>query len=212
MKLLICLAMSCGLTAILYFYLKQKILTIEARLNTLTDLAQTLATEVYHFQKEKGNHLENVEPLVNDLTGGDMSSDSDSSGSDSDCETDSETDSGESENEMQLEMKTVKLEDFPVKLEDIKPVKFGSSLNEIVIDISEQVEKRELDPIVVSDDEVDIKHEVQEITEITEVKQIDVSTNYSNLTLKELKQQVIDLGGPPLKTKQALINFLKKKV
>ena len=50
------------------------------------------------------------------------------------------------------------------------------------------------------------------ITEITEVKQIDVSTNYSNLTLKELKQQVIDLGGPPLKTKQALINFLKKKV
>ena len=45
MKLLLCLAMSLGLSAILYFYMKQKISNIEHRLNTLTDVLQTLTNE-----------------------------------------------------------------------------------------------------------------------------------------------------------------------
>ena len=208
MKLLICLAMSCGLTAILYFYLKQKILTIEARLNTLTDLAQTLASEVYHSQKNR-TPLENVEPMESSHLSPESDSDSDESDSDDSEDTDSEC--SDSEDEIN-EMKTVKLEDLqdfhPV--EEFKPVKLEFP-NELVIDISEPpliVTKRD-EPIVVSDDEI---QEVQEVEEVKEVKQIDVSPDYSNLSLKELKQQVLDLGGPPLKTKQALINFLKKKL
>jgi hypothetical protein len=59
--------------------------------------------------------------------------------------------------------------------------------------------KQESSLIEVSDDE-------------TSVKQVTVDKEYSQISLKDLKQKVNDLGGPPLKTKQALINFLKKKV
>ena len=77
MKILICLAMSCGLTAILYFYLKQRLGIIETRLNTLTDLAQTLASELY--QKEK-QQLENVFvlPVENDSSESESETDDES--------------------------------------------------------------------------------------------------------------------------------------
>jgi hypothetical protein len=205
MKILICLAMSCGLTAILYFYLKQRLGVIETRLNTLTDLAQTLASELY--QKEK-QQLENdfVLPVNNSS---DSESESDDSGStDSECETDDES-MPESMPELMNELSQ------PPELNEVidyvfKEVKLEPEVNEvkqIPIEIPIEIDT---EPIIVYKKDV-TPEKLIEVSDDESVKQVAVDEN-SKLSLKELKQKVNDLGGPPLKTKQALINFLKKKV
>jgi hypothetical protein len=197
--------MSCGLTAILYFYLKQRLGVIETRLNTLTDLAQTLASELY--QKEK-QQLENdfVLPVNNSS---DSESESDDSGStDSECETDDES-MPESMPELMNELSQ------PPELNEVidyvfKEVKLEPEVNEvkqIPIEIPIEIDT---EPIIVYKKDV-TPEKLIEVSDDESVKQVAVDEN-SKLSLKELKQKVNDLGGPPLKTKQALINFLKKKV
>ena len=88
------------------------------------------------------------------------------------------------------------------ELKNIEVVKLSSDEVPIIqlntkilpIDLNEQSKL-----IEVSDDESVTKH-------------VNVSVDYSTLSLKDLKQKVNDLGGPPLKTKNALLNFLKNKV
>ena len=61
---------------------------------------------------------------------------------------------------------------------------------------------------VVSDDEV----EVVELNEV-DVKKINLEgPDYESLSLKELKDKVTDLGGPKLRTKKELLDFLKNKI
>jgi hypothetical protein len=63
---------------------------------------------------------------------------------------------------------------------------------------------------VVSDDEVEVV-ELNEVTEVKEdVKKIQLEgPDYESLSLKELKDKVSDLGGPKLRTKKELLDFLK---
>ena len=63
------------------------------------------------------------------------------------------------------------------------------------------IEKEEIK--VVSDDEI------EEVNEVT-VKKIQLEgPDYESLTLKELKDKVAELGGPKLRTKKELLDFLK---
>jgi hypothetical protein len=102
--------------------------------------------------------------------------------SDEESDTDTETES-ESESEEE-EYPTIEQETptyFPTN--EVKPVEIK----------------------VVSDDEV----ELTDITEV-EVKKIKLEgPDYESLTLKELKDKVTDLGGPKLRTKKELLDFLK---
>ena len=101
----------------------------------------------------------------------------------SDEESDTDTES-ESESESEEEYPTIEQETptyFPTN--EVKPVEIK----------------------VVSDDEV----ELTDITEV-EVKKIKLEgPDYESLTLKELKDKVTDLGGPKLRTKKELLDFLK---
>ena len=68
---------------------------------------------------------------------------------------------------------------------------------------------------VVSDDEVDVVDvvDVVELNEDNEVKKINLEgPDYESLSLKELKDKVTDLGGPKLRTKKELLDFLKNKI
>ena len=191
MKILICLAMSCGLTAILYLYLKQRLSMIETRLNTLTDLAQTLASELY--QKEKQQLGQEPRPELVD----------ESSESESEDETDSDDESdSDSKSEEYEVISDIHLNE--VNLEQTKQI----PLNETI--------ELEVDPIVVFKKDEIVNEPNVTLIEVSDdessVKQVTVDSEFSQLSLKDLKQKVNDLGGPPLKTKQALINFLKKKV
>ena len=145
MKILICLAMSCGLTAILYFYMKQRIFVIESRLNTLTELVQTIATEFYH--KEKLN-LENVHNII--PVGGSQSDEESDTSSESDSESGSESGS-ESSSDEECTEKMMVFEPVDIKIEpelevvevvevpETNEPKIIPLLNEIVVDISEPI-------------------------------------------------------------------------
>jgi hypothetical protein len=212
--------MSLGLTAILYFYMKQKLYVIETRLNTLTDLTQTLANE---FCKSGVKTISNL-PLdlptlnieesendsetdsENDSESDDESNSSDESDAESTCDLhpESENKITELNNEIYKEViisdnvniEVVKLIDEVVKLTDEVELPIPQLNTKILpIDLNETSNNL----IEVSDDESVTKH-------------VNVSVDYSTLSLKDLKQKVNDLGGPPLKTKNALLNFLKNKV
>jgi len=211
MKILICLAMSCGLTAILYFYLKQRLYIIESRLNTLTELVQTIATEFYHKEKLNFENVHNLIPVGGDT----QSDDSDSSENDSESSSDSGSESdSDSDSECVIEKivmgdpivikKEPELELVELDVPENNEPKIIPLLNELVVDISE--------PIVVHKSENTVKLIQVSDDETESVKQVNIENEYTGLSLKELKQKVNDLGGPPLKTKQALLNFLKKKV
>ena len=216
MKILICLAMSCGLTAILYFYLKQRLSVIENRLNTLTDLAQTLATELYQKEKQQLTH-----PVLNEV-----SDESDDSDSDSEDETDDETvDSSIDEYEV---IDDVPMKEINLEQPEIKQIPLVEPIIEIEVDpiivykVESKVEANEKaneKANVEANEKTNEKAKVEAkevLIEVSDdestVKQVTVDNEFSQLSLKDLKQKVNDLGGPPLKTKQALINFLKKKV
>jgi hypothetical protein len=65
---------------------------------------------------------------------------------------------------------------------------------------------------VVSDDEVEVL-DIVEVNEVSEVKKINLEgPDYESLSLKELKDKVTDLGGPKLRTKKELLDFLKNKI
>lgn len=53
-----------------------------------------------------------------------------------------------------------------------------------------------------------------EVKTITLEKRVvsDDNVDYESLTLKELKDKVTDLGGPKLRTKKELLDFLKNKI
>ena len=100
----------------------------------------------------------------------------------SDEESDTDTDT-ESESESESE------EEYPT-IEQETPTYFPTN------------EVKPVEIKVVSDDEV-------ELTEV-EVKKIKLEgPDYESLTLKELKDKVTDLGGPKLRTKKELLDFLK---
>ena len=88
-----------------------------------------------------------------------------------------------------------------------KEVKLEPETKQIPIEIPIELDTV---PIIVYKQDVS-PEKLIEVSDDESVKQV-AQDEYSKLSLKDLKQKVNDLGGPPLKTKQALINFLKKKV
>ena len=58
------------------------------------------------------------------------------------------------------------------------------------------------------DDEEDVKLITLE-KEPEEIKTISLANDYESLSLKELKDKVTELGGPKLRTKKELLDFLK---
>jgi hypothetical protein len=214
MKLLLCLAMSLGLSAILYFYMKQKISNIEHRLNTLSDVLQTLTNE---FCNKEVKTISNIPldksslyslPKYNDIEPSDNErEESDDSESESDNDSLPELDA-ESESGSDTEVDEV-----------VQP---KEEIKEKIIELMEVIEPEEIIVVHKESKSLEIDLNESEVTpnlikvsddDVLGTKQVHVSVDdYSKLSLKDLKQKVNDLGGPPLKTKQALLNFLKNKV
>jgi hypothetical protein len=231
MKILICLAMSFGLTAILYFYLKQRLSVIESRLATLTELAYTLAEECKNQTQVEQSDVKRIDNVLSSPEVKDESEESESEESESDSDSESDNDSvSETENDLPNlvddSMPVIfNISKLPTEYLDEIPIIFGSESShednqEVILKTIElplekekekEKEKEEIKTIILEKVEptlIDVSDD-----EIIIVKQVSVNMeDYSQLSLKELKQKVTELGGPPLKTKQALLNFLKKKV
>jgi hypothetical protein len=85
--------------------------------------------------------------------------------------------------------------------------------NPIFLEVNEPFTKQ-----IVSDDEEEVKlitlEKDEEVKLITlekdeEIKTISLANDYESLSLKELKDKVTELGGPKLRTKKELLDFLK---
>jgi hypothetical protein len=131
----------------------------------------------------------------------------DSNESDNESENESESES-ESESECEceeIELKNVEKEfNYDIRLEkeielnvekkfdnDIRLEK-ENDLKDVEIELNESKKIILLEPTITVSDDV-------------------VTSEYDGLTLKELKEKVIELGGPKLKNKKELLDFLKKK-
>jgi len=111
-----------------------------------------------------------------------------------------EPDSDESEEESESDESDTDSESE--QFDQIEPeIQFEQIEPEIHFDrIEPEKEKEEMK--VVSDDEVEVN-----------VKKIQLEApDYESLTLKELKDKVEELGGPKLRTKKELLDFLKNKI
>ena len=197
MKNLLCLAMSLGLVVILYFYIKSRLYVIDTRLNTLTDIVHSLAKEM----AGKESNLKEIQRLPEYDESSESETESDN---DSNYETESDVEIVESTLEPKLVFDVDTARFLEPKVEKVEPKveKVEPKVEVIHLESDYRPEKQEPTEslIEVSDDESSVKH-------------VNVELNdYSLLTLKELKQKVVDLGGPSLKTKKALIEFLEKKV
>jgi hypothetical protein len=72
--------------------------------------------------------------------------------------------------------------------------------------LSEVLHESILEPL-----EVDVNLPKRKISEDT-VKTLVVNVDYDSMSVKELKEKVAELGGPKLKTKKDLVEFLKNKI
>ena len=75
-------------------------------------------------------------------------------------------------------------------------------INPIFLEVNEPFTKQ-----IVSDDEEEVK--VITLDKDEEIKTISLANDYESLSLKELKDKVTELGGPKLRTKKELLDFLK---
>jgi hypothetical protein len=95
--------------------------------------------------------------------------------------------------------------DSSVSVKSYTPVKYENKeatelVNELVTELCDVFSKTN-----VSDDESEI--EPNELV----VKKIEVDL-YNSMSVKELKEKVTELGGPKLKTKKELVDFLKTEI
>jgi hypothetical protein len=90
-----------------------------------------------------------------------------------------------------------------VEISEVEPL---SAPQEVLPDLSEV-----LTEVLHETLDVDVDLPKRKISE-DNVKTLLVNLDYDSMSVKELKEKVADLGGPKLKTKKDLVEFLKNKI
>jgi hypothetical protein len=76
-----------------------------------------------------------------------------------------------------------------------------------------QLDVVQLDVVELVEPSVDVVELVESSVDVDDMSTKSISTDlYDGLSVKELKERVSILGGPPLKTRKALMDFLKSKL
>lgn len=190
MNSIICLALSSLLIGLLYIYMRQQFSAQDRKINDLTQLVASVATEL----QQQG--IAPVSPAcsaplfcqVNSMPFECKRSPEKVTVSD---DSDSESDSDEDDDENELECENIKVERFEEVKKIDEPLVNSLQVEDlsIVLDLNEGTKTINL-------------FEIEEVTK----------PNYEKWTVKELKELVVKEGGPgSLKTKKELIDFLEKK-
>ena len=67
-------------------------------------------------------------------------------------------------------------------------------------------------PLEISEFALDLPETLEEAVLDISSKKIVIETNYESWSLKDLKAKISELGGPSLKTKKLMVEYLEKKV
>ena len=175
------------LIGLLFMFVRQKLSALESRVNLLTDTVQTMAgfTRVEEDEEEDEDEDEDEEEEEEEEEGG--------AGYFTRVENVTDT----------------------IRMEKEEKGAGGSGYFTRVENVTDTIRMEKEDMKVVSDDEMDVVDvvDVVELNEVNEVKKINLEgPDYESLSLKELKDKVTDLGGPKLRTKKELLDFLKNKI
>ena len=193
-SIVLSLLLSSIMFGMFYMYVRQKFISYETKFQSMFDIIQSMALEL------KNRHNE------------------------------SESDSDSDDSSDLYEKKVINLSqmdspfDFSVHLcNEVTKLSVESTTPlelEVIPDVMEvtpEVElvvEPEVEPEVELVVELVVEPEVElEIVEIDDMSTKSISTDlYDGLSVKELKERVSILGGPPLKTRKALMDFLKSKL
>ena len=204
MNSIICLALSSLLIGLLYIYMRQQFSAQDRKINDLTQLVASVATELQQQGIAPASPAccapvfcpaptmpFDFKRLPEKVTVSDDSdSESDSDEDETDNENDNENENGNG-NDNELECENIKVERFEEVKKKQEPLLNSLQVEDlsIVLDLNEGTKTINL-------------FEIEEVTK----------RNYEKWTVKELKELVIKEGGPgSLKTKKELIDFLEKK-
>jgi hypothetical protein len=205
MKSFVCLAISCLLIGLLYVYVRQQFAIQTTQISQLTGIIRSMAVEMTPEPKKEEPAIE-VAKLGPERI--DVSDDSESD-DDSDC------DSEHSSTEVEPEISNFVVDDFvdPPKLSSFKVDQgFGDRSATFVVDRSAAgafIIERPAD--VIHGPEV-VELSLLEETVLEPPRQIVIETNYESWSMKDLKEKISQMGGPNLKTKKLMLEFLEKSV
>ena len=197
-SIVLSLLLSSIMFGMFYMYVRQKFISYETKFQSMFDIIQSMALEL------KNRHNE------------------------------SESDSDSDDSSDLYEKKVINLSqmdspfDFSVHLcNEVTKLSVESTTPlelEVIPDVMEVTPEVEpvvepevelvVEPVVEPEVELVVEPEVElEIVEIDDMSTKSISTDlYDGLSVKELKERVSILGGPPLKTRKALMDFLKSKL
>jgi hypothetical protein len=177
-----------------YMYVRQKFISYETKFQSMFDIIQSMALELKNIRNESESDSDSddssdlYEKKVINLS-----------------QIDSPFDfSVHLRNEVLPVESTIPLEVIPdtmellPKVEDMQVVELVSEVVPVVVPVVE------VEPVV----ELEV-----EVLDVDDMSTKSISTDlYDGLSVKELKERVSILGGPPLKTRKALMDFLKSKL
>ena len=182
MKAFVCLAISCLLVGLLYVYVRQQLAAQNNQIGELSRFIRGMAAEVIP-EKELKVVKEEYPSFVPPDEKQLLIEVSDDSDSDSDTESDT------SEVAERPKLDVLRTVDISI-LESPKL----TALPDLVPDLLPEL----IEPDI-------------EVVEET-AKKIVLEANYEQWSLKELKEKITQMGGPNLKTKKLMIEYLEKKV
>lgn len=182
MKAFVCLAISCLLIGLLYVYVRQQFAVQTNQITQLTGLIKTMAAELTPKAIEKEKEKE-IERVLDDRI--EVSDDSDSESDDSGSESDEEP-------------RVVRLDP-----EATPPVSVFRTDSPRSVDVL---------PLEISEFALDLPETLEEAVIDISSKKINIEPNYESWSLKDLKAKISELGGPSLKTKKLMVEYLEKKV
>jgi len=204
MKSFICLALSCLLIGLLYVYMRQQFAAQNMQIGQLKQLVTTMAQE---FQQ---GHCKNDLETTPDPVGSTIKkiittqehrvtvSDDSESEDDDEAQDDDEYEEEEEDEAEDVEVE-VKEETKVQKLENT--LEIDESMRIEVDDLSDSTNE----PIV-----LDISEQTKTINLFEESPPVPKKAILEKLSVKELKEMVSSKGGPSLKTKKEMVEFLEK--
>ena len=184
MKAFVCLAISCLLIGLLYVYVRQQFAVQTNQITQLTGLIKTMAAELTPKAIEPKE--KEIERVLDDRI--EVSDDSESESDDSDSESDEE------------EPRVIRLDPPRVEAPRVEAPRAESPRSVEVL------------PLEISEFAMDLPETLEEAVIDVSSKKIVIETNYESWSLKDLKAKISELGGPSLKTKKLMVEYLEKKV
>jgi len=205
MKAFICLAISMLLVGLLYVYVRQQFALLETHVNELKSVIKMLALPPV---EQEGTELKVEKRPTEELVCVSDDESDESDDSDSDAETDYAPKPTPQVAHVMMQghdlMQLMQQMSFPgaypfekdsepaVEIEEVPEEKKGVE-TELQVNLSQDIS------------EIDISGDFAD-------KVIIMTQSYESMSVKELREKVQVLGGPSLKTKKQLVEFLEKNV